>query len=170
MRKFVTTTAAAAALLLAASHSIGAEADEHQHMHEQHMHGGHDASSMASETRQMVSFPEPLRIRTMAHMRDHLLAISEIQEALAQGQFDRAAEIAESRLGMSSMALHGADEVARYMPEGMRAIGSGMHRAASRLALAARDAAVSNDVRQPVGALSDVVRQCIACHAAYRAQ
>jgi len=34
-------------------------------------------------------------------MRDHLLAVFEIQSALAAGQYDRAADIAERRLGMT---------------------------------------------------------------------
>ena len=147
--------------LTAGSGSFAADHDNHQHMHGDGM--------AATETRQMVEFPEALRVQTMAHMRDHLLALAEIQEALAQGQFDRAGDIAENRLGMSSMPLHGAEQVARYMPESMRSIGSAMHHAASRLALAAKDAAVTNDLRPPLAALSDLSRQCIACHAAYRA-
>jgi hypothetical protein len=57
-------------------------------------------------------------------MRDHLLALQEIQRALAEGAHDRAAELAERRLGMTSLAAHGAHDVAKFMPEGMRAAGS----------------------------------------------
>ncbi|MCD6733721.1 MAG: hypothetical protein LT103_09030 [Burkholderiaceae bacterium] len=41
-----------------------------------------------------VKFPEPLRSHTLSNMRDHLGALAEIQEALAKGDFDRAAAIA----------------------------------------------------------------------------
>jgi len=120
------------------------------------------------DTRQLVHFPSRLREHTLANMRDHLLALQQIQEALAKQEFDQAGDIAEQRLGMSSMALHGAHEVARYMPEGMQAAGTAMHRSASRLALAVRDAAATNDMKPVFEALSGVSAQCVACHAGYR--
>jgi hypothetical protein len=55
---------------------------------------------------------------------------------------DIAAKIAESRLGMSSLSLHGAAEIAKYMPQGMQNAGTAMHHAASRFAIAAQDAAL----------------------------
>jgi cytochrome c556 len=54
------------------------------------------------------------------------------------------------------------------MPKGMREIGTRMHRAASRFAVAAENAGVSNDVRLALAAFGDVMSQCVACHAAYR--
>ncbi len=53
-------------------------------------------------------------------MRDHLLALHEILDALGRDDSDEAAQIAESRLGMSSLALHGANKAAPYMPPAMR--------------------------------------------------
>jgi cytochrome c556 len=54
------------------------------------------------------------------------------------------------------------------MPKGMQEIGTQMHHAASRFAVAAENAAVGDDVRPALAALGDVMRQCVACHAAYR--
>jgi hypothetical protein len=88
--------------------------------------------------------------------------------ALSQSAFDKAASIAEQRLGMSSLGLHGAAHLAPFMPQGMQDIGTQMHRAASRFAVAAQDASVSNDVRPALAALGTVMQQCVACHAAYR--
>jgi hypothetical protein len=101
-------------------------------------------------------------------MRDHLLALQEIQEALAKQEYDRAADIAEHRLGMSSLALHGAHDVAKYMPKGMQEAGTGMHRNASRFAVAAKDAAATGDVKPALAALASTTAQCVACHAGYR--
>jgi hypothetical protein len=98
----------------------------------------------------------------------HLLALAEIDDALARHDFDAAARIAETRLGMSSLEAHGAAHVAQFMPAEMREIGTGMHRAASRFALEAQNASVGNDVRPALAALSTVMRQCVACHAAFR--
>jgi hypothetical protein len=104
----------------------------------------------------------------LANMRDHLLAIAQIQDALADGRFDTAAKIAEERIGMSSLASHGAGHMAPYMPQPMQAIGMQMHRAASQFALVAQDASVDGDLARTLKSLSTVTQQCIACHAAYR--
>ena len=69
---------------------------------------------------------------------------------------------------MSSLELHGAAHIAPFMPQGMQDIGTQMHRAASRFAVDAQTASVSNDVRPALAALGTVMQQCVACHAAYR--
>jgi len=122
----------------------------------------------AADTRQVVDFPPALKERELANMRDHLKTLSEIQNYLAKYDFDRAADIAEKRLGMSSFDLHGSHEVAPYMPKGMQEAGTALHHAASRFAVAAQDAAVDRDLGRALGALNEVTRTCIACHAAYR--
>lgn len=144
-----------------------------------HAHPGHAASmpqaaasghmhAAMTDTRQLVPFPPPLRIGTLSHMREHLMVMGRIQEALAAGAFDRASELAEQQLGMSSLALHGASERAKYMPPGMQAAGEAMHRSASRFAVVAQDASASGDVRPALAALAQLNQTCVACHAAYR--
>ncbi len=127
---------------------------------------GHQSSGV--DTREVVTMPEPMRQHTLATMRDHLLALQEIDEALAAGAFDKASAIAEQRLRMSSLDAHGASHLAPFMPKGMQDIGTGMHRAASRFALEAQNASVNNDVKPALGALGGVMQQCVACRAAYR--
>ena len=132
-------------------------------------HAGHSDHKPAQvDGRQIVAFPEPMRTQTLANMRDHLLAIQEIQQALADGAHDRAAEIAERRLGMTSLQSHGAHDVAKFMPEAMQSIGTGMHRSASRFAVEVANAGVTGNLKPALAALADVTRQCVACHASYR--
>jgi hypothetical protein len=126
------------------------------------------AAENGTDSRELIALPEMMQQHMLANMRDHLFAIAEIQDALAGGDFDRAADIAEERLGMSSLASHGAAHMARYMPEPMQAIGTRMHRAASRFALLAQEASVDGDLRRALKGLADVTRQCNACHTAYR--
>ena len=135
-------------------------------MQHEHMAG----MSPAADPRPVVKFPEAMRIHTLANMRDHLLALQQIEEALSKEQYDRASDLAERRLGMSSLALHGAHDLAPFMPQGMQNIGTEMHRAASRFALAAKDAGATGDVKPALAALADVSRQCVACHSSYRVQ
>lgn len=144
-------------------------------MASQHAHRTHGASAPAHpapapDTRVPVAFPAPLREHTLANMRDHLTVLAEIQSHLAGGAFDQAAEIAEARLGMSSLALHEAHEVAKYMPAGMQSAGTAMHQAASRFAIVAKDASVTGDTRRALASLAELSTTCVACHAGYRLQ
>jgi len=101
-------------------------------------------------------------------MRDHLLALEEITRYLANQQYDKAAEVAENRLGMSSLKLHGASQLGKFMPREMGAIGTNMHRAASRFALAAQDAEIEGGLNKAFSTLSEVMQQCVACHSVYK--
>jgi hypothetical protein len=142
--------------------------------HDPSVHGQHasaDASGRGAppgDARVAVRFPDALREQTLANMRDHLLGLQEILTALSKQDYDRAAGVAEQRLGMSSLARHGAHEVAKYMPSGMQDAGTAMHHGASRFAIAARDAAATGDVKPALAALAEVVAACSACHAGYR--
>lgn len=124
----------------------------------------------ASDARQLVTYPDAMRILTLANMRDHLLALGEIQTALAEGSFDKASDLAEQRLGMSSLNRHDAHHVAEFMPRGMRDAGTAMHRTASQFALVAKDASVSGDLKAVLASLGKLNQTCVACHAAYRLQ
>jgi len=124
--------------------------------------------SESRDARKLVKFPEPMRLHTIASMREHLSTLQEISDALSRNDFDTASSLAEQRLGMSSLEAHGAAHLAPYMPEPMRDIGTQMHRAASRFAIEAQNASVSNDARPALAALSKMMQQCVACHSAYR--
>jgi cytochrome c556 len=54
------------------------------------------------------------------------------------------------------------------MPEGMQAIGTRMHRAASQFSLVVNDTSVTGDVKPALAALANLTEQCVACHAGYR--
>jgi len=122
-------------------------------------------SSVASkDTRVLVELPEMMEQHMLANMRDHLTAIHEILVYLDGGDLDEAADVAEYRLGMSSLESHGASHMAKFMPEGMREAGTTMHRAASRFALKAQE----GDVLPSYKALSEITAACVACHAGYK--
>jgi cytochrome c556 len=122
----------------------------------------------AEDLRVAVEMPDMMKSHMLENMRDHLLTLSEIQSALAKGEYDVAADLSEKRLGMTSLESHGAAHMAGYMPKGMQEIGNNMHRAASRFAVQAQETQVTRDLPRALGALSEVSQQCIACHAGYR--
>jgi cytochrome c556 len=123
------------------------------------------STSMADEdSRQFVELPKMMQDHMMSNMRDHLASINEILQKMKNGELDKAADVAESRLGMSSLELHGASHMAKFMPEGMREAGTNMHKAASRFALKAQE----GESLPAYGALAEVTAACVACHTAYR--
>jgi cytochrome c556 len=121
-------------------------------------------TAQAEDARPRVKMPAPMVTHMLGNMRDHLQAINEIQSALANNELDKAADIAEQRIGMSSLEAHHAAMMAPYMPKAMQDIGTEMHHAASRFALAAKE----GDMKKSLGELSKVTQQCVACHAGYR--
>jgi hypothetical protein len=122
------------------------------------------AAKAEGDTRELVALPDMMQSHMLTNMRDHLAALNEILASMAGGDGDTAAQIAETRLGMSSLATHGASHMAPFMPERMREIGTGMHHAASRFALRAQE----GETGPAFAALSEVTAACVACHSAYR--
>jgi cytochrome c556 len=128
-------------------------------------------AARAQDSRALVRLPDMMQEHMLANMRDHLVALSEILGNLAESKFDAAGKLAEQRLGMSSLERHGASHMAPLMPKPMQDIGTSMHRAASRFAIVAQNAAVTrsfDDMRAVFRALHEVTATCAGCHAAYR--
>lgn len=121
-----------------------------------------------TDKREQVDFPQMMQQHMLANMRDHLLALSEIQAFMAAADYGKAAEVAEQRLGLSSLDNHGASHMAQMMPKAMQEIGTAMHKAASQFAVTVVDAGASGDLKGALGDLSKVTQQCVACHSAYR--
>jgi len=122
------------------------------------------AQSAEEDAREGVALPAMMKDHMLGNMRAHLLALHEIQTALARGELDKAGDIAEARIGMSSLASHNAAHMAPYMPKGMQATGTEMHHAASRFAMTTKE----GDLPKALDGLSKITEQCVACHTGYR--
>ncbi len=122
--------------------------------------------------RQSAELPSFVSRQLMSNMRDHLETLEEITLLLAESKYAQAADTAENNLGMSSAELHYKKFVGKYMPKGMRNIGTQMHKAASDFALSAREAEKDGGLNRNrvLTALSQVMKQCVACHDFYRAK
>ncbi len=116
------------------------------------------------DTRELVEMPPMMQNHMMSNMRDHLAAINEILIAMGAGENDKAADIAEQRLGMSSLDDHGASHMGKVMPKEMGQIGTSMHKAASRFARKAQE----GDAAEAYRSLANVTSACVACHAGYK--
>jgi hypothetical protein len=128
-------------------------------------------ASQAQDARELVHLPMPMQEHMLGNMRDHLATLNEIIGDVANSKYDEAAKIAEQRLGMSSLSLHGAAHLAPYLPKPMQDIGTSMHHAASRLVIVLQDASITptaDAMRDISRALYEVTTACEACHASYR--
>lgn len=132
------------------------------------MHTMHMVNSSAQDVRVAVDFPAPMKEHILTNMRDHLQTISLIQVALGNSQYDKAAQLAEDRLGLSALKLHGAYENSKYMPKGMQEAGTAMHKNASKFAIEIQNTAATGDLKPALVALSNTTQACAACHAGYK--
>ena len=121
-------------------------------------------SHAAEDPRQLVELPDMMQHHMLSNMRDHLQTLNDILIMMGKGELGKASDLAEARLGMSSLPLHGASHMAKFMPKGMQEAGTAMHKAASRFARKAQE----GDALAAYRALSDVTSSCVACHASYR--
>ncbi len=150
----------------------GAAMPNNQHMHGMMGQGMQTPpSAQPNDPRQLVSLPAPMQEHMLADMRDHLETLNTVIGDVADAKFDPASKLLEERLGMSSLPLHHAAEMAPYFPQPMQDAGTSMHHAASRLAIALEDASVArtfDSMREVNSALHEVTSACVACHTAYR--
>ena len=113
----------------------------------------------------MPTLQRSLMREDMVH---HLAALNEVLVLLNAGQLKESADVAEADMGLSSMGKHAARTQGkgpgRFMPDGMRAIGIGLHTSASEFAGIAR----KGDRAAAYNALESVTGACVACHAGYR--
>lgn len=123
-------------------------------------------TAATGDTRQLVSMPAEVREIMRTDMLDHLAALNSIIGLLTENDLQAAAEMAESRMGKSSMGKHRATGLGpgRFMTLEMRNIGWSMHEAASELAQAAEQ----GDSKGAWSALQKVTSACVACHYSYR--
>lgn len=123
-------------------------------------------SSSGGDTRQLVSMPDQARELMRKDMLDHLSALNEIIGYLASNKLDAAADVAETRMGRSSMGKHRGTGMGpgRFMPLEMRNLGWGMHDAATEFSKVAKQ----GDLESTYSALQKVTGSCVACHYSYR--
>jgi len=123
---------------------------------------------IANAERQSAELPSYVSKQLMSNMRAHLKALEQITHLLSESNYVEAADMAEKNLGMSSVEIHYKKFVGKHMPKGMRTISKRMHQAASDFALSAREAEKDGGLNRAFAALSQVMKQCVACHDLYQ--
>lgn len=118
-----------------------------------------------TELRQPAIYPADVKLGFLQRMRENLAYLNEIQAALAESDFERAAEIAEYKLGLSSYGPQNTRQFP-HTPPPMKQMGDASRRSASKLALVLQE----GDMKKSLEALSTTTSTCVACHATFYAQ
>lgn len=123
------------------------------------------------DTRTLVKLPSDIEKKMLVNMRDHIRALDEIIHAVQAGEYEKAEDIAESRLGWSSLVRQGDQEVANHWAKPMQKMADQMYRSASNFVIVAQNASVEDSkegYKNVFAALGEVTSACRGCHEAYR--
>lgn len=119
-----------------------------------------------ADTRRLISMPEPAQQLLRKDMIDHLVALNQILAHLSAAETQKASELAETRLGKSSMGRHRGTGMGpgRFMPPEMHQLGIAMHESASEFAATVENGKAAD----AYAALQRVTSSCVACHLGFR--
>lgn len=120
------------------------------------------------DTRQLLQMPAAAKNTLRTEMLERLLALQAVMQAVAAGKPQDAAQIAKAAIGMGVMMRHGKrapEAIPRnYMPEAMMPLSKQSHMLGDELA----EALKSGDRAKIDAKLSEVMGNCVTCHALYR--
>jgi hypothetical protein len=97
----------------------------------------------------------------LANMRSHVEAVQSIVGLLAEEDFDKASQIARSKLGLTEEMQTMCN---MFENEEFRNLGLAFHESGDALA----DALQSRDAKQSLLALHTTMGYCVQCHAKFR--
>ncbi len=118
------------------------------------------------DSRRLVSMPSEAQQLLRQDMVDHLVVFNQLLAHLAAAEFEEASQLAEARLGKSSMGKHRGTGLGpgRFMPPEMHQLGRSMHESASEFATTVKE----GDAPAAYAALQRVSSFCVACHVSFR--
>ncbi len=123
------------------------------------------------DTRQLIKLPKNIESKMLVNMRDHISALDDIIAAVHADEYDKAADIAESRLGWSSLIRRGDQEVTKHWAAPMQKMADAMYRASSNFVIVAQDASVEEtkeSYKKVLGSIQKITMACRGCHEIFR--
>ncbi|MCG8355830.1 MAG: hypothetical protein MI920_09685 [Kiloniellales bacterium] len=141
---------------------------------------GTQAAAQDYPRREPVTLPPDAKAIFLAQMLGHMVSLDAIVMALGEGDHAKAAEIADTELGVARFQKAGngqsKDEgpglgIGQHLPEEFRAIGRRFREASSDFAALARSLPEEPSPEQHVmlmKGLSQITNQCRICHDSYR--
>lgn len=126
------------------------------------------AVAHAEDMRPLAPLPPAAQESLRQEMLENLVALNEVLSLVGSGKLREAGEVAEAKLGVSSMGKHRAKPLdARpgpHMPPAMHGIGMDGHKAVSEFATAAK----ADERDKAMALLPNLTGACVGCHYSYR--
>ena len=124
----------------------------------------HDASHhkmSATDMRTSLNLSDEMKQHQLSNMREHVKAIKNIVDLMAENRFEEASEVAHAKLGLTPEMEAMCD---MFDNKDFRKLGRSFHRSGDVLG----DALQTRDVKASLQALNKTMQYCVDCHAAFR--
>jgi cytochrome c556 len=130
------------------------ESDTMGHMTHHQMHA-------IDDQRTSLGLSPEMKQRQLTNMRSHVEAIQSIVGMLAEGEYDNAAHVAHSRLGLTDEMKKMCD---MFDNVDFKKLGLAFHKSGDELG----DALQTKDLNKSLRALHNTMEYCVQCHAKFR--
>jgi len=114
-----------------------------------------------ADNRISLKLTPQMKQRQLANMRSHVEAVRNIIGLLGKGEFDKASEIAHSKLGLTPEMKKMCNMFAN---DDFRKLGLAFHKSADELG----DVLKTGNMKGSLNALHRTMNSCVKCHAAFR--
>ena len=141
---------------------IGCSGNMHQEHSSPSVHGS--VSQGSSATLATLGLDPDAQIALNAVMREHLEAVHEIVEALAEENFQRAQAVTEKQLGFAKHREAMRRQMPQNFPPEYHDLAMAHHHAADDLSKAIS----SKQLPRILPALARTLKACVACHRVYK--
>jgi len=146
-------------MLFSAGTALTSFADNNEQTISQTEH--HNMMNQIHDGRISLGLSPQVRLHQLANMRSHVEAIQTIIGLIGDGDFNTAAEIAHSRLGLTEDMKRMCN---MFENQNFRTLGLQFHKSADTLA----DILKTKDVEKSLHAVNTTMGYCVQCHATFR--
>ncbi len=154
MKKIVTLIG----ILFFAGLAFNSSAEEKGHRMEE---GSHHKMHSGEDGRISLGLSPAMKQHQLANMRNHVEAVQSIIGLLSEGDFDKASEIAYSKLGLTEEMKKMCNS---FENETFKNLGLAFHKSGDALG----DTLRTKDLTNSLGALHTTMTYCVQCHATFR--
>lgn len=121
----------------------------------------HNKEHAMNDNRISLELSPQMKQHQLSNMRSHMEAVQSIVGFLAKGEFDQAAQVAHSKLGLT-------DEMKKmcgmFGNEKFKSLGLAFHDSGDKLG----NALQTKDMSKSLQALNETTGYCVQCHATFR--
>jgi hypothetical protein len=124
-------------------------------------HGMRHKMHSTQDERISLGLSPTMKQHQLANMRNHVETVQSIIGLLSEGAFDKASQIAYSKLGLTKEMEKMCDS---FENENFKSLGLAFHKSGDALGYTLK----TKDITKSLGALHTTMTYCVQCHATFR--